>query len=461
MTTNPTRRPLLSALVALPALALLAPAFLIGSLRAQEGGQPQEEESPFVVHEWGTFTSMQGSDGYALEGLHHEEEALPEFVHDATTLLDLGSAKHTKFPASHVLQKMETPVIYFYSDVRREVEVDVYYPKGLLTQYFPAPDILSPRLSEIRERIAGGRIDFEKLRASNAHWSVEVIPNGGQTPEGIPEVDSEDPWAYARQVDSAFVRRMDNPDATPSADHPREAEHYIFYRGLSNQRLPIQVQAERGDRASLRSGFHDAIPLAIALEVNGDRARFRTLGEVSPDTDTPLELGSVEFRPLGDVVFELFETIHEALVAQGLFEDEALAMVRTWSRQWFRSQGHRVIYLVPRSSVESRLPLMVNPAPDSMVRVLVGRLEFLTPEREAAVNIALRERSDDDPAVREGAEKVLEGLGRFLEPHLRRALTSTTDPVIVASAQSMLDQITAPTTENPDEETSTLDLERR
>ncbi|MEK7862968.1 MAG: hypothetical protein AAB295_06860, partial [Chloroflexota bacterium] len=38
------------------------------------------------VHEWGTFTSLQGSDGVDLEGLHHEEEGLPPFVHALATL---------------------------------------------------------------------------------------------------------------------------------------------------------------------------------------------------------------------------------------------------------------------------------------------------------------------------------------------------------------------------------------
>ena len=30
----------------------------------------------FVVHEWGTLTSVIGSDGSLLPGLHHEEEDL-------------------------------------------------------------------------------------------------------------------------------------------------------------------------------------------------------------------------------------------------------------------------------------------------------------------------------------------------------------------------------------------------
>ena len=37
-----------------------------------------------TVHEWGTFTSMQGADGVGLEGLQHEEERLPDFVYSRT-----------------------------------------------------------------------------------------------------------------------------------------------------------------------------------------------------------------------------------------------------------------------------------------------------------------------------------------------------------------------------------------
>ena len=30
-----------------------------------------------VVHEWGTFLAMNGSDGVTLDGMYHEEHALP------------------------------------------------------------------------------------------------------------------------------------------------------------------------------------------------------------------------------------------------------------------------------------------------------------------------------------------------------------------------------------------------
>src|SRR5438309_1702131 len=78
------------------------------------GALPQSaysaEKEGFVVHEWGTLTSVTGSDGVLLPGLHHEEEDLPAFVADR-----LAQAKaDPSIVLDPTKQKMETPVTYFY-----------------------------------------------------------------------------------------------------------------------------------------------------------------------------------------------------------------------------------------------------------------------------------------------------------------------------------------------------------
>lgn len=40
-------------------------------------GSRAPSASGLVVHEWGTFTAMQGVDGLAVDGLQHEGDALP------------------------------------------------------------------------------------------------------------------------------------------------------------------------------------------------------------------------------------------------------------------------------------------------------------------------------------------------------------------------------------------------
>src|SRR4051794_35372590 len=56
----------------------------IAESSAPSGAQPVSVVDPLIVHEWGTFTSMQGSAGADLEGLQHETESLPAFVHSST-----------------------------------------------------------------------------------------------------------------------------------------------------------------------------------------------------------------------------------------------------------------------------------------------------------------------------------------------------------------------------------------
>src|SRR3982751_6728671 len=76
-----------------------------------------------VVHEWGTFTTLSGSDGKLLPGLEREEHSLPGFVHSHAGFAPAN--KGWSRPVSHVTVKMETPVIYFYSPRPLHVAVEV------------------------------------------------------------------------------------------------------------------------------------------------------------------------------------------------------------------------------------------------------------------------------------------------------------------------------------------------
>ena len=67
---------------------------------------------------------MNGSDGLALDGMYHEEHALPAFVH---------SRRKDQLQLPTAMIKGETPVIYFYSQIPREVSVGVDFPSGIWT----------------------------------------------------------------------------------------------------------------------------------------------------------------------------------------------------------------------------------------------------------------------------------------------------------------------------------------
>src|SRR5260370_26632389 len=102
------------------ALTLLACSVFAGGL----SGPPDD----VVVHEWGTFTSIAGPDGTALDWLPLSGPSdLPPFV--------------CRFGVKPLLRgtvRMETPVLYFYSSKETDVAVKGGFPNGMITEWYPA-----------------------------------------------------------------------------------------------------------------------------------------------------------------------------------------------------------------------------------------------------------------------------------------------------------------------------------
>ena len=90
-----------------------------------------------TVHEWGTFTSVAGPDGRAVEWTPFSGPSdLPCFV----TILNPTSIKvgpKGYLPTIKATVRMETPVIYFYSDRAQTVNARVRFPHGLITEWYP------------------------------------------------------------------------------------------------------------------------------------------------------------------------------------------------------------------------------------------------------------------------------------------------------------------------------------
>src|SRR5436853_1529870 len=91
----------------------------------------------FVAHEWGTFTSVQGGDGVLLDWRPLESSRLPKFVYDwKNPGLNRRHGGQMPFQKQVVLtlQRMETPVIYFYAEDKQSVDVTVDFPQGQITE---------------------------------------------------------------------------------------------------------------------------------------------------------------------------------------------------------------------------------------------------------------------------------------------------------------------------------------
>jgi hypothetical protein len=419
---------LLAALVAVP----------LTTAAVFAGGGSEARKDPLVVHEWGTFTSMQGSDGVGLEGLQREEERLPSFVYSRTKVRDCPlrtyGYKGLEVPVEHVTKKMETPVLYFHSATPRRVRVRVDFVKGLISQWYPVSDLLGPPEADP----AAGPLDLAKVDRSFLEWDVDLLPKSGEAPAGIPSVADDDPWAYARQVDAAYLRTV--PRQGPERMGPTEAEHYLFYRGLGTFSLPLGVKAVDDLLVFANEGAFP-VPFSFALEMGPKGGRYLRLGPVGANAWVRDTFANVPLRPAADVVRDLSSDVSDVLRKQGLFEDEARAMVRTWARSWFAAEGTRVLYLVPRPTTDAILPLSITPAPDELTRVLVGRIEVLTPAVEHEVEDALRARASGDAGKKSAADARLARFDRFLEPVLRRAKARTEDAAVRDAASALLTEL--------------------
>ena len=422
--------------IGLPALLGLACAVVAV---AKEPATVGAAADPLIVHEWGTFTSIQGADGIVLEGVGHEEEPLPAFVYSRAKVrecpLRAYGYKGLEVEAEHVTQKMETPVLYFHTKTPRHVRVRVDFERGLISQWYPVTDLLGPA-EGARD---AGPLDLSKIDRSFLEWDVDLLPREGPAPAEIPAVVAGEPWTLARQVDAAWVRTV--PRKGPERMGPTEAEHYLFYRGLGTFTLPMKATFAEGGGLSFENGSAHGVAEVFAIEVRegGREGRYGFANDVRPGSvahDLLKGLPFVAWPERG--VWGLKDEVEKILVGHGMARDEARAMVATWSRSWFSSEGTRILYVVPRPLVDALLPLRIDPKPDAIERVLLGRIECIPPAVQAEVEKALVDRVAGYAPARDAAEARLARLGRFLEPHLRRVVATAKDPAAAKAAAVLL-----------------------
>src|SRR5205809_4614602 len=128
-----------------------------------------------VVHEWGTFTSLQDEKGRTLGGINSEDEPLPKFTHDIDHLLVL---KKNQLPPSFyqgapqslppIVMRLETPVIYFYPPKGRKLplvlDVNVAFRGGWLTQYYPDAAVEAPGAFKELTPATAGKLSWHGLK---------------------------------------------------------------------------------------------------------------------------------------------------------------------------------------------------------------------------------------------------------------------------------------------------------
>ena len=82
--------------------------------------------------------------------------------------------------------------------------------------------------------------------------------------------------------------------------------------------------------------------------------------------------------------------------------------------------------------------MTVVPQPKQVVRVMVGRVELLTPERERQAEAAVRSLGDADESRRMRAFAYLREQGRYVEPIIRRVQRTSEDENVRVLCQRLL-----------------------
>src|SRR6476646_7198990 len=115
--------------------ALLAGGMAVSA--ALLGSEKTAVFSGLTAHEWGTFTSIEGEKGQAVEWSPLTGSTdLPEFVeHFRNAGFKLGLRGTVR---------METPVVYFYDSREETVSVNVRFLKGVITEWYPQASRVEP-----------------------------------------------------------------------------------------------------------------------------------------------------------------------------------------------------------------------------------------------------------------------------------------------------------------------------
>ncbi len=337
--------------------------------------------SELIVHEWGTFTSVFGSDGGILPGVHRDEEALPGFVYahymgrgfpQFHLEGDPGPPKVRIFgkgfnrPLHNVTVKMETPVLYFYGATDVDAHVRVGFRGGSISQWYPARSGGEELPALIRQgsKLVSGAMDFAKPYDGAIEWKFRIEPRTEETEFEVMKPGELPNWLHPRAPKSNVLR-------TPSG----QTETYLFYRGVGNFEQPIQVRIDDG---RLMVNAREDVPFLLAADIAAT-GEGRILWQGDPGTSQTIDLSHGEPGPIRTRAYQALKT---ALTEAGLYEDEARAMLRTWWHSYFGKPGLRLFWVVPREFTDAVLPIDVEPRPSSMERVLLGRSEILTPEFE-------------------------------------------------------------------------------
>lgn len=388
-----------------------------------ESSLTQAKDTDLVVHEWGTFTSIAGKNGFALDWRPlNGATDLPQFVYNETGNAGFRGTFHDGGKGMLVPVRMETPVIYFYTKKEQEISVKVDFPKGKITEWYPQAGVVNGMLSPTEPRSSGNHTGIT--------WGkIKLLPN---EKENFLREAAYSHYYPARETD-AVPLQVCNADRTKI-----EHEKFLFYRGVGDFDLPLNVKLDGGKVVLDLNGpkYVDKgnpgrnLQNLVVFENRGGKIGYAYVAQVA-------DMTTVERPVLSKTREQVFAELERILLVNGLYEKEAKAMIKTWADSWFE-EGLRVFYILPRMTTDEILPLWTDVPRKETVRVMVGRTEVITPEMEHDVKRQVALLGSKSETVREEASNNLKSRGRFYEPVLKSILEAETNAAMRARIEKVI-----------------------
>lgn len=374
-----------------------------------------------VAHEWGTFTSVQGGDGVPLRWSAPQIGDLPNFVHNWLKP-ELGRLPKTELFLGKAglsgLQRMETPVIYFYSDQELVADVEVRFPKGLITEWYPQASRIGPCTLKTNASPAQAK---HGTAESLIQWqNVRILPQTSITDAAkrLPFDTNGTHFFAARETDAALLRMQ---TTSPGEEH----EKFLFYRGTGSFNTPLVVTTGEDGLVSLQNNARTPLSHLSLLHVQDGKAEWSHLEKLEAKSrQTWRHFNTVpvdQRKPLAEAQQEIGAVMVQALTEAGLYPAEAKAMVKTWNDAWFAEEGVRVLYLLPRDWTDEILPLKLTPQPRELIRVMVGRAEIIPPQLQRELAVQLKLANEGNVKAKEQLQAYYRKLDRFYGPALQLA----------------------------------------
>lgn len=363
-----------------------------------------------LMHEWGALDYSQGMESATIDSHREETGDLPEFV-QVWSQLAKKAVRPNEMPQGIIVRK---PIVYFYTDKKQLVNFSVACPHGMFTQWYPKawrvnPDPASADPATTPDAISGstGLLVFKNF---------DLVPGPAPALPAVPE--SAWWWPICRDTDSTPI----NVDGV--------MEKFLFYRGRIAD-VPAVVRIDGGAQFKytlINTKRAEAVQHILMVHVAGGKGTAKYIPLLAADQKMDVDLPMpADAKPVADFAIEMRQKLAEDLEESGLFPKEAAGMTRIWQKDWFETEGVRVIYLNPPLATSSLMPVKIDPAPVESVRAYLIAVECLTDSVENVIQGLITKLGDGQYAVREAAQRQLLQLGKKAEPLLRAELEKTDD----------------------------------